>query len=135
MNNEKMKRWNILPLPLKVVNKNVQKKKGAKEMRTEWKNLSDDEKMEIMFSDLINAMDDFLDIEESEIGCLTEEEHERMIDDRNYYSDLFLQKTKKETMSTSPKVESLSYLSDWDDCTEIDSFTLKKRQREMELGM
>lgn len=104
-------------------------------MRTEWKNLSDDEKMEIMFSDLINAMDDFLDIEESEIGCLTEEEHERMIDDRNYYSDLFLQKTKKETMSTSPKVESLSYLSDWDDCTEIDSFTLKKRQREMELGM
>lgn len=104
-------------------------------MKTEWKNLTDDEKLEIMFSDLINAMDDFLDIEECEIGCLTAQEHERAIDDRNYYSDLFLKKTKKETTPTPTTVESLSYLPDWDDCTEIDSFMQKKRQREMELGM
>lgn len=104
-------------------------------MKTEWKNLSDDEKLKIMFSHLINAMDIFLDIEESEIGCLTAEEHERMIDDRNYYSDLFLQKTKKETKPTSPKMESLSYLPDWDGCMDDESFIHKKRQKEMELGM
>ena len=49
-------------------------------------------KIEELFNPLIDAFDMFLNIDEKEIGCLTEREHERFLADRNYYSQLFVEK-------------------------------------------
>lgn len=49
-------------------------------------------KIEELFNPLIDAFDIFLNIDEKEIGCLTEREHERFLADRNYYSQLLVEK-------------------------------------------
>lgn len=49
-------------------------------------------RIEELFNSLIDAFDIFLNIEEKEIGCLNEREHERFLADRNYYSQLLVEK-------------------------------------------
>ena len=43
-----------------------------------------------IFNELINAHDNFLSVEEKEIGCLTAEEHANLIKIRNYIDDVFM---------------------------------------------
>lgn len=49
-------------------------------------------KIEELFIPLIDAFDTFINIEEKENGCLNEIEHERVLADRNYYSQLLVEK-------------------------------------------
>ena len=67
-------------------------------------------RIEELFNSLIDAFDIFLNIEEKEIGCLNEREHERFLADRNYYSQLLVEKlngdmeqlTKENLMKSYP---------------------------------
>lgn len=54
-------------------------------------------KIEEVFVPLIDAYDVFLDVDEKEIGCLNEREHERVLADRNYYSQLLVEKLNGNT--------------------------------------
>lgn len=48
--------------------------------------------IEALFIPLIETFDTFISIEEKEIGCLTEREHERVLADRNHYAQLLVEK-------------------------------------------
>lgn len=49
-------------------------------------------KIEELFVPLIDAFDIFLNTEQKEIGCLDEKEYARFLADRNYYSQLLVEK-------------------------------------------
>lgn len=92
-------------------------------------------KKEGIFKELIDAFNHFLDVDEKEIGCLTEKEHERMCNDVNYYSDLFIRKTKKKIRrpqeSKKLEITLLNDENDEDNSMEMDKDLLHKVGLEM----
>ena len=49
-------------------------------------------KIEELFTPLIEAYDTFLRIDDKELGCLNEIEYKRALADRNYYAQLLVEK-------------------------------------------
>lgn len=88
-----------------------------------------------IFNELINAHDNFLSVEEKEIGCLTAEEHANLIKIRNYIDDVFMRVINAE--SKQPKKQSidttLPIIVDNDDEGGADICFNRRSQHEFEM--
>lgn len=90
--------------------------------------------IKLLFVELLDAIDFFLDKEEKEIGCLTDEEHAEIINMRNRIDVIFRKKLKKSNTGKDikKKNERLAYFFfsiEGDDDMEIRK---KKNSKEME---
>lgn len=90
--------------------------------------------VDLLFKPLIKAMDDFLDMEERDCGCLSNEEHNIFLKMRNYCAELYGRKAAPKIEHFSKEKQSvipLIFLADEDDSTNA-IFRWKKKT-EMEI--
>lgn len=89
--------------------------------------------VDLLFKPLIKAMDDFLDMEERDYGCLSNEEHNKFLKMRNYCAELYGRKATPKIEHSSKEKQSvipLIFLADEDDSTNA-IFRRKKNEMEM----
>lgn len=92
--------------------------------------------LEMAFTLLINAFDDFIRTEEQELGCLSNKQHSDFIAMRNYIDDVYIEKTNKENPKQEKEKEekvSLMYVPCLDSDDDAVEAHKKKRLQEMEL--
>lgn len=93
-------------------------------------------RIEELFIPFIDAFDVFLNVDEKEVGCLNEREHEKLIVDRNYYSQLFVEKLNGTIEQLAKENLQKSYPMLFETFTD-DSEGMGKRKRKQlkEVGM
>ena len=90
--------------------------------------------IKLLFLELLDAIDFFLDKEEKEIGCLTDEEHAEIMNMRNRIDDIFMKKMKKYNTRKDKKKKNESFAYFFFSMEGDDDMNIRKKKssREME---
>ena len=88
-----------------------------------------------IFNELINAHDNFLSVEEKEIGCLTAEEHANFIKIRNYIDDVYMRviNAKQPKKQNTHTTTTLPIIVENEEDGGVDICFLKRSRQEFEM--
>lgn len=88
-----------------------------------------------IFNELINAHDNFLSVEEKEIGCLTAEEHANFIKIRNYIDDVYMRviNAKQPKKQNTDTATTLPIIVENEEDGGVDVCFLKRSRQEFEM--